>query len=605
MQKCERKGSIVKRALLMLTVCLLSLGMFVLPASAESAASRVESQITVSAEGDCFVTTTATLRMEAINNGLTFPLPASAANITVNSAPASTIRTASATQVDISRLTGGMTGEFSILFSYTLPDAVKPVKINEGESDEAWVLQLELPLLSGFELPVETLSFVVNMPSAKMTHSPVFTSTYRQSSVASDLNVKIDGTQIIGASKVTMNDHDGVTMTMQVPQEMFPTISTYVREGNPELIPMLICVALALAYWLIFLRCAPLIRRRSSTAPAGITAGEMGCRLTLAGADLTMMVFSWAQMGYLMILPDGRGKVLLQKRMDMGNERSAFENKVFRLLFGSRQMVDATGNQYARLCHKVTSIVPSERSVNKNNPGNMKLYRALCCGMQIFAGINVAMNMAASSALQVILSVILSVFGAVSAWLIQDVAYRTHLRGKVPVYIGLVCILLWIGLGLLSGMVWIPMGAAFGQMVLGYFAAYGGRRSELGRSDAGQILGLRSYLKNMPREELGRLMDTDPEYFFHLAPYALALGVIKPYANAFSRRKIDSCPYLSVQTRGRQTAEDWGQLLADTADLMDARSRKLMVEKWIPTQLPKSLPRPKNAKPRQARRTRR
>ena len=274
----------MRRVLLALAALALSVTLFVLPASAESAASRVESQCTVSATGDCFVTTTVTLRMEAVNNGLTFPLPANATGITVNSQSASVIRTASAAQVDISRLTGGMTGEFSILFNYTISNAVRPVKINEGKSTEEWVLQLELPLLSGFELPVESLNFVINMPSSEMTNSPVFTSIYRQTSVASDLTVRIDGSQIIGSSKVTMNDHDGVTMTMMVPQEMFPTISTYVREGNPELIPMLICIGVALVYWLVFLSCLPLIRRRSTTPPAGLTAGELGCRLTQSGA---------------------------------------------------------------------------------------------------------------------------------------------------------------------------------------------------------------------------------------------------------------------------------------------------------------------------------
>lgn len=157
----------MKRRLLMLAALILSMGLFAVPASAESAASRVESQCTVSAEGDCYVTTTVTLRMEAVNNGLTFPLPAGASGITVNGSAASTIRTSSATQVDISRLTGGMTGEFSLLFAYTIPDAVNVVKINEGKSNEERALQLEIPLLSGFELPVENLSFVINMPLIK------------------------------------------------------------------------------------------------------------------------------------------------------------------------------------------------------------------------------------------------------------------------------------------------------------------------------------------------------------------------------------------------------------------------------------------------------
>ena len=71
-----------------------------------------------------------------------------------------------------------------------------------------------------------------------------------------------------------------------------------------------------------------------------------------------MMVFTWAQLGYLLIQTDG-SKVLLRKRMDMGNERSLFENKIFALLFGSRQTVDATGYPYAKLSRKVSAIVPN------------------------------------------------------------------------------------------------------------------------------------------------------------------------------------------------------------------------------------------------------
>ena len=399
-----------------------------------------------------------------------------------------------------------------MFFEYTIP---KAVKVNADQSSKLIAdrtLQLDIPLLCGFEYPVESLTFLVNMPSDKMTNSPTFHSIYRQTSIESDLTYKVDKNQIIGSSKTILNDHEGVTMSMIVPQDMVPTVSTYIREGNPEIVPMIICAVVALLYWIRFLRTLPMFRIRTSTPPEGITAGELGCRLTLAGGDLTMMVFSWAQLGYLLIHMDGNGRILLYKRMDMGNERSAFENKVFKALFSSRRVIDATGNQYALLCQKVAGQVPNERNMHRGNSGNMKLFRLIACGSQVFCGICVAMNMTSISFLQILLSVILGIFGAISAWLIQDVAYRTHLRGKTPVYIGLVCILIWIVLGLLCGQVWIPLCCILGQWALGFFAAYGGRRSDLGRHDAGIVLGFRNYAKHLPREDISRLMKNDPEY---------------------------------------------------------------------------------------------
>jgi len=191
------------------------------------------------------------------------------------------------------------------------------------------------------------------------------------------------------------------------------------------------------------------------------------------------------------------------------------------------------------------------------------------------------MNMTGVLALGILMSIILTPFSMVTAWLIQDVAYRTHLRGKVPVLIGFVCILLWILLGIFCGQVWIPLGCSLGQWLYGYLAAYGGRRSELGRHDAGQVLGLRRYVKRLPKEDISRFLRNDPDYYFNYAPYALAMGVINPYSRAFGQRKLDPCPYLLIKDPGKLTAQDWGHILADTADLMDHKARRMQVEKWM------------------------
>ena len=571
----------MRRLLSVFTILLLLTGTLVLPVSAENAAGKIDLRATVTSEGDCLTTLSVNLRLDSSQPKLEFPLPAKAKGITINGINASTRTTAAATYVDISRFTENAVGEVPLMFDYTIPEAVK-VSTEEIKLGEERKIVLTIPMLCGFEYPVESLSFYITMPGTLTDEDPKFTSIYRQESIESDLNIlPLSGNQIIGSSKKVLNDHEGITMTMVVDKEMFPTVSTYVREGNPELPFIIGAAVIALVYWLLFLRTLPLTRSHSSTAPEGITAGELGCRLTLSGGDLTMMVFSWAQLGYILIHMDGNGRVILHKRMDMGNERNQFENKVFRSLFGKRRMVDATGMQYARLCRKVAGTVPSERSMYKSYSGNMKLFRWIACVAQVFCGVCVAMNMKLIFALQVVLAVVLGIFGAVSGWMIQEIAYRTHLRGKTPVLMGFVCMIIWIALGVVCGQIWIPLGCCVGQFLIGYLAAYGGRRSDLGRHDASQVLGLRRYLKKLEPADLTRMMKNDPEYFFNMAPYALAMGIINPYSRNFGRRMLDQCPYIVSRVSGKRTAEEWGHLMADIADLMDIRSRQLMVEKWF------------------------
>ena len=164
----------MKRIGIGLFLCILLMGFFVLPASAESAASRVDTYCTVSAEGDCQVNMTVTLRMEYVTTSMSFPLPANATGITLNGASVSTSKTSSATMVDISRVVSGITGEIPLNFSFTLPKSVGVVTVDKERK-----LQLSVELLSGFEFPVEQLSFVITMPPGNMPNAPKFTSIYR------------------------------------------------------------------------------------------------------------------------------------------------------------------------------------------------------------------------------------------------------------------------------------------------------------------------------------------------------------------------------------------------------------------------------------------
>jgi len=574
----------MKRLLMLIALLCALFGTLCITASADSYATLVESYSTINSDGDCLVNLTVTLHLENTSD-MTFPLPANATDITMNNSSARITKTADATYVDISKVTEGLVGDFTLRFDYTLPKAVKVKTLADNATDaekeafENAPLQLTLPLLCGFAYPIQNLQFVVTMP-AQIEYAPTYTSIYQQIGIASELNSVVKGQIISGSSTSPLNDHEGITMTMDVTTDMFPGVSTYRRTGNPELVPMLILAGIALLYWLIFLRTLPLFRDRHVTVPEGLTAGELGCRLTLSGGDLTMMVMSWAQLGYIMIHLDRHGRILLQKRMDMGNERSLFEVRVFQMLFGKNRVIDGTGSQYAKLCLKVARMVPGEKTMYSAASGNIKLFRYLCCGSHLFCGINVAMNMSSILALQILMAVIFSVLAVFTAWRIQEMAYRTHIRGKLPVYIGFGCALLWILLGLLSGQVWIPLGSVLGQWVLGYFAAYGGRRSDLGRHSASQILGFRSYLKTIPAQELQRLRRLDPDYFFNIAPFALALGVINPFAKCFAGKKLDPCPYLVCGIQNRRTAAEWARLLSGIADRLDERQRRMQLEKW-------------------------
>ena len=94
----------IKRVLFMLLFAVLLLP---LRAQAASAATRLDYTATINVDGEALVSLTLNLHLEAINQNLTYPLPGTATNITVNGSSPSTSRSGDLILVGLERVTGG------------------------------------------------------------------------------------------------------------------------------------------------------------------------------------------------------------------------------------------------------------------------------------------------------------------------------------------------------------------------------------------------------------------------------------------------------------------------------------------------------------------
>ncbi len=533
-----------------------------LPVSAFSGISSAQSSTKVESNGSCQVTMELSLTLDTVEKGLIFPLPAGATGITVNG---SSVRS-----VDLSKLLSGP-GSHSLTIQYSLKDIIL--------QDEQERLILSLELLSGFEYPIDSLEFSVELPGT-VEADPGFTSTYYQDTIETMMTVTHDGTLIRGEMHHRLQDHEKLTMTLPVTGELFP--QPVAKRWSMDRVDtvMLSLLGLALLYWLIWLRCPRMKKIRRTAPPDGITAGEIHTRLQGQGADLTMMVLSWAQMGYLLIQPDDNNRVLLHKRMDMGNERDDFELKWFRRLFGKRSVIDGTGYFYARLCHKARKQKPGLKAMYRRGSGNPRVLRILAAAVGAVSGVSLAAAYG-TGGWKIFLSLVLGSCGFWVAWLIQSISKAFHSRHRRHAFLGLAAGLTWLGLSFPAGewviaLILIPL-----EFFAGLAAFYGGRRSETGIANAGEILGLRDYLKTMDAAELERNLSINPQYYYDVAPYALALGIDRPFARKLGKTRLPECPYLTTGMDGHLTAPEWNQMLRDTVQAMDALQARMFLDRLV------------------------
>ena len=542
-----------------------------LPVSAANGAQSVQNQTVISSDGGCSVTLTVVLLLDSVPKDLAFPLPADAQNVTVNGIKVSTPLRGSYRQADLTGVIAAP-GTHTLTIHYRQKDVIS--------ADKKGDLTLNLELLCGFDYALEGFSFHITLPG-EPEERPLFTSTYYQESVETMMDLTRGDGVIQGTLDQRLQDHETLTMTLAVTEEMFP--QPVAKRWSMDTLDLLMIAAavLALVYWLAAMGSLPLKRLRRTTAPDGITAGEVGCVLTGQGVDLTMMVLSWAQMGYLLIQPDDNGRVLLHKRMEMGNERDNFEILLFRKLFGKRSVVNGTSHHYARLCRRAYLFSKSTANPFLPKSADPRIFRLLAASVGAISGVSLAAAFAEDGAWRTVLSILLALAGILCSLLIQNMAKTLRGRRKLNLLPGIAAAAAWLLLSHSAGEWNVALFLIPAQYLAGLAALYGGRRTETGKINAGELLGLRHYLKTMSPEEVRRNQDIDPHYYYDLAPFALALGVDKSFARNLGKDRLPQCPYLTTGMDGHLTAREWNRLLRDTVEAMDVSQARLPFQKLL------------------------
>ena len=551
-------------------IFLLIFSLFALPVSAASTADSGYAQAVVSENGSCDVTMTVTVRLDSVPKDLSFPLPIDARDVTVNGAKVNTTLRGSYRQADLTQVIAAP-GTYTLTIRYHLKDVIT--------SDKNGNLTLKLDLLCGFQYAMESFRFHITLPGQPESR-PLFTSTYYQDSVETMMTVTRGERTIEGAMNYRLQDHETLTMVLAVTEELFP--QPVAKRWSMDIVDlwMLVMAGLALLYWLIAMGIRPPRRLRRTTAPDSITAGEVGCVITGQPVDLTMMVLSWAQMGYLLIQLEEGGRVLLHKRMAMGSERDDFEISLFRKLFGKRELVSGTGHRYARLC-RIAAQTPSSTDPFLPHSGDPRIFRVLAAAVGAISGISLATALAEEGSLRILLSILLAAAGFLASLLIQNMGKAFRSRRQDLLLPGISAAVFWLAISASVGEWNVALLLIPAQFLAGLGALYGGRRSETGRVLAGELLGLRKYLKNMSAAEAHRNLGIDPHYYYELAPYAMALGVDRAFARNMGDTPLPQCPYLTTGMDGHMTAKEWNKLLRTTVRSLDSSQQRLALEKLL------------------------
>lgn len=557
----------------------LTLAIFLLLAMPVGASqiTRLESTAAVSTGGDCQMALQFQLELDQAASQIVIPLGQNASNVTVNGAKVR-LKTVDGVRSVVLKSDTGFSGTQSLTLNYTVSGVVGP------ETD--W--QLRLPLLpGGMEWPVEELSFSVTMPG-EFSQTPSFTSGYYGADVDNYMEVSVSGAVISGRVNTQLKDHDSLMLTMAADETMFPRNHTVGQTLSFDRLAMLACLLLAVVYWLLTLSWMPPRVLSQPQPPVGFTAGEVVSRLRGGHTDLALMCLTWAQKGYLSVHMSEDHTVTLQKLMEMGNERSSFEQQTFRALFGKGDSVSAASGRFRALARQVPGADPGVRTQFAPKSGNPLVVQVLCALGGGFAGVAMADRVAPGGVSRWALLILGGLGAGIACWLLQK-SLRSALipnpAARKEGVFGLAAGGVLAAGGLISGSVLYALGALGMQALAAVLTMFGGRRNETGKATVQNMLGLRRYLRTADSKQLRRIAAQNRDYYYDLAPFALALGVDRAFAARFSGYRQPECNWLLTDFPQPAAARRWNELLREVVEILrfgtpgSARGRRRATEK--------------------------
>lgn len=574
----------MKRLLLVLC-CIFLLVTAVFAADDATTVTCLTTNIVLAADGSCTVTSDINVHFSGSDTSFRIPLGEDAKVLSFDR----NYDTVTKKDIDyiVLKSNAGLSGDQTFHLTYKLPNQVQ---VEDG------VQQLRLPILAGgYSCPVgKGSSFTIEFPK-ELTAPPELYSGSHTDNAFSDFDISIQG-NIYRATLLLpkMQEYDTLRLNAELPEDFFDLhyLPGTTRSFNSYL--FLALMVLCVIYWFFRLRNGLIVLKKRKILPLNINAGELSYQITCEKPDLTAMVMQWANLGYLSLSRNKKGRIIIYKRMEMGNERRELERKAFYSLFRTDDSCDGGSLRYRSLSKKVCQPFSSywaHRLFDKHS-GSVLLLRLTGLAAAYVADFMAFDLCFGSFAFRWVLIPLLSVPAAYLGYLIQ-MGVIGLLRRQRRSYLckGLLSVLVLFILGKHAGCTTYMLLNILLQCFVGVTTMFGGLRSRYGKDRLTQLLGFRKYLHDATKSDLLRSLQNDALYFYHTLPYAEVLGLGKRFSKLFGEIRMEPCAWLEDVGGVPVTAEEFYDLYEQIAAKLRQEDNTLLA-RLLPAKKNNSRPQP-------------
>ena len=533
--------------------------------AAEPVISEMKTDCTLTGSGSCQVTQSFTLEISGAQTQLRFPLSPGAKKASVAG-----YQTQKQTDGDCPVLVltdaNGFTGTRSFTVMYTI----------SGLASEADGVQtLSLPLMSAkWDYPISKYVFTVTLPKPFESY-PAFTSGYHGDVISDYIDLDVSESRITGVIATGLKDHESLDMTLTLDKSYFSGAHTTLSFGWVGTAIILLLLALAFLYWFSSLRSARVRVSSRMLPPDAALPCDMPFLLAGGPIQFNMLVCHWASLGYLTISCGKNDRVVLRRRVDMGNERRPAEVRLFQMLFSQGDACEGASLLYKRTAEKADEVLRRcwVRRMYRKTSGNPLIMRALGVLAGALTAAEAASPILPSGFVRWLLLVVIFVLGGVLFAVIQY-APAAHYQVKwAMVALAAACAAALLAMAQLGEGVLAVLLVIACEVLIGVLTLHGGRRTAFGDEIVAQALGYRKFLRRVTQSQLQARLAQDSQYFYRILPYAEAMGLGRSLARRLGDTALEQCDWYQGAKPAQRTAAGFYDSLREALSLMEMSIR--------------------------------
>ena len=457
-----------------------------------------------------------------------------------------------------------LTGPASYNITYNLA-------MYDDENEEKDMLLLNL-IPTGWTTDIDSTTCTVTLPKeADLSKAQVYSGSYGAEGNEDNVTMTTsdDGRTITVTGKSIPANH-GITVALELPQGYWVGAPEFDKLRSLNILMFLLGPAGAFLMWWFYGRDRKLVRTVEFYPPDGLTPGEIGYIVdgVVDERDTISTIVYLADKGYITIEDSGRKNFIFRAVKEPSASEPLYVRTIYSGLFAKSTMVHSDklgtyfGRKYATARDQLKRMFEGSKSLN--HPDSL-MARAVCTIASVvpsaafvtwadtngddlgsFGVIWAAIHIVITTAIMCsvydkvrsnskVKTVVLTL---AAIWFFAAGVGFLPLASDALNYLSSTKAMMVTGLLLISTLVCI------------FFAVIAVARRDEYTILLGRILGFKDFIKTAELDKLNELVEEDPQYFYHIMPYAYVFGLSNKwiknpititYCNNFGKRKL--CDY--------------------------------------------------------------